>query len=185
MELYFATSNIHKFSEAKAILAEKGVALKHFEFRHTEIRSDSLAEIALEAVHSAFMKIRKPVFVEDTGLFIDSLNGFPGTYSAWVIGKVGCKGILNLLSGSDARSAQFRTAIAFCDADNEKIFEAVCRGSIAKKPSGSSGFGYDPIFMPEGHSQTFAESIELKKELSHRYKSLSELVNYLKEANYF
>ena len=94
MEIFFATSNKHKFVETQAILDDEGITLKHFPFAHNEIRSDSLEEIANEAVEAAYKQAKRPVFVEDTGLFIDALNGFPGTYSAWVQKKIKPSGIV-------------------------------------------------------------------------------------------
>lgn len=180
MDLYFATSNNNKFKEAKAILAEAGTELQHFDFKHTEIRSDSLEEIAADAVKKAYTTIHKPVFVEDTGLFIEALNGFPGTYSGWVLSKIGCEGILKLLERVENREAEFRAVIALHDGKQIRTFIGVCKGRIAEEAVGESGFGYDPIFIPKGHSQTFAQNIELKNKLSHRYVSLSELSEFLK-----
>ncbi len=184
MEFYFATSNRHKFEEAKEALANAGIEIKHFEFRHTEIRSDSLEEIAIDAVKKAYSEIGKPVFVEDTGLFIEALNGFPGTYSSWILEKIGCNGILKLLEAEENRKAEFKAAVALNDGKRVKTFTGVCKGRIARHASGESGFGYDPIFIPEGHSQTFAQNIELKNKLSHRYKSLSELSEFLKRQKF-
>jgi len=181
-EIYFATGNPNKFREARDIFEKNavGIALKHFEFRHREIRSDSIGEIARDAAEAAYAELGRPVFVEDAGLFIDALNGFPGTYSAWVQQKVGCRGILKLLEGIDDRKAKFEACIAFHDGNGARTFRGVCEGTIAATERGKSGFGYDPVFVPKGESSTFAESIELKSKYSHRYKSLLELISYLK-----
>ncbi len=183
MEIYFATGNPNKFKEAKKIFEKNaaGIMLKHFEFRHREIRSDSIEEIALESAEAAYRELGKPVFVEDTGLFIDALDGFPGTYSAWVQKKIGCRGILKLLEGIGESDARFEACIAFNDGKGIRSFKGVCEGTIAESERGKSGFGYDPIFVPKGESSTFAESIELKNKYSHRYKSLLELIRYLKK----
>jgi len=181
-EIYFATSNPHKLREAKGLFEAKGIPLKHFKFSHNEIRSDSPEEIAKEAVEAAYKELKKPVFTEDTGLFIESLNGFPGTYSGWVQKKLGCRGILRLLKGETDRSAAFQTSIAFHDGKGIRSFDGICKGKIADNEIGESGFGYDPIFMPEGHPQTFAQNIELKNKLSHRYKTLSKLSEFLLKA---
>jgi len=181
-KILFATSNEGKFREAWEILGKSGIELGRLDFAHNEIRSESLEEIALEAVAAAFAQAEQPVFVEDTGLFISALNGFPGTYSAWVQKKLGNAGILRLLEGEKDRSAEFRAALAYTDGKQARVFPGICRGSIAEKPAGESGFGYDPIFIPQGHSQTFAQNKELKNELSHRYQSLLEFSKYLKEA---
>lgn len=180
MEVLFATSNKHKFNEAKEILFNANVDVRHFEFMHNEIRSDSLEEIATEAAEAAYKLAKKPVFVEDSGLFVDALNGFPGTYSAWAQKKIGNEGLLKLMAGAANRNASFRTCIAFVNGDGAaKTFTAECKGQIAEKPRGNGGFGYDPIFIPEGETHTFAENASFKNKHSHRYKSLLLLANHL------
>lgn len=175
----FATSNKHKFKEAKKILGKKGIAVKHFMFRNTEIRSDDIEEIATDAVGKAYKKLKKPVFVEDTGLFVKSLNGFPGTYSGWVLEKIGAGGLLKLMDGVKRRNAEFRACVAFTDGKIKKTFLGVAKGSISNRKKGKKGFGYDPVFIPRGKSRTFAESIVLKNKLSHRYNSLLKFSRYI------
>jgi len=174
--IYFATSNPNKVKEVQEILEE----VEHFPFDHNEIRSDDAEEIAREAVEAAYSKLKKPVFVEDSGLFIEGLKGFPGTYSGWVQKKIGSKGILKLMNGIKNRNAEFRCSIAYIDENGIKIITERCKGEISLEERGKSGFGYDPIFIPEGNERTFAESIELKTKLSHRYKAIIELKKYLK-----
>ena len=178
--LYFATGNKNKFQEAKRILAAEGVTIRHFSFSHTEIRSDRLEEIAVDAAAAAYARLKKPVFVEDSGLFIDALRRFPGTYSAWTEGKLGYRGILKLMKGIRNRKAYFGTTIALATSKGIRIFRGRCNGRMALRANGKQGFGYDPIFVPAGHRQTFAQSISLKNKLSHRYKSLLALVRHLK-----
>ncbi len=179
-EVYFATGNKHKFREALDVFGTTDIALKHFEFKHNEIRSDSLEEIAKESAIAAFRELGKPVFVEDAGLFVESLNGFPGTYSAWVYKKLGCRGILGLLEGVDNREARFEACIAYHDGKEVRTFKGICEGTISEKERGKDGFGYDPVFIPSGEPSTFSESITLKNKYSHRYKSLLELIRYFK-----
>jgi XTP/dITP diphosphohydrolase len=168
----FATSNKHKFQEASQLLDMK---ITQLEFDYTEIRSESLEEVARDAVRAAYKRCREPVFVEDTGLFIKELNGFPGPYSGWVHGKIGSEGIIKLLDGVSNRSAYFEAFIGYMkDKEHVSLFHGKCPGTIALEPRGDDGFGYDSIFIPDGGHQTFAESIELKNKLSHRYKALLE-----------
>lgn len=181
--LYFATSNRSKFEEARPLFARAGIRVLRFPFRHTEIRSDSVEKIAREAVSAAFRQLRQPVFVEDTGLFISSLNGFPGTYSAWALGKIGNAGILRLLGTSRRRGAYFETCIALATSsrpDGIPTFSARCPGSIARKEQGKGGFGYDPIFVPKGSSKTFAQDPLFKARVSHRTKAMEKLLHHLK-----
>jgi XTP/dITP diphosphohydrolase len=175
----FATSNKNKFFEAKEALNIQKIEIEHFHFEYNEIRSESIEEVARDAVEEAYMRIQRPVFVEDSGLFIPILNGFPGTYSAWVNKKIGSGGILKLLEGINKRNASFETCIAFNNGDEIKIFKGSCAGTISKEIMGKDGFGYDPIFIPEGYRETFAQSIGLKNKLSHRYKALLEFSKYL------
>lgn len=156
------------------MLGERNIAVKHFPFEHNEIRSDSLEDIAREAVEEAYRRCAKPVFVEDSGLFLDGLAGFPGTYSAWVQKKIGNAGILRLMKGVERRNAHFAACIAYHDGEKISTFTGKCEGTIAGEAHGKGGFGYDPIFVPKGHSQTFAENIQLKNNLSHRYNALLE-----------
>ncbi len=140
-----------------------------------------MEEIAEDSAKEAFKRLSRPVFVEDAGLFIDALKGFPGTYSGWVFGKIGAEGILRLLEGQSGRSARFVSCIAYHDGEKIRIFKGICEGSISESMRGKSGFGYDPIFIPVDGKQTFSESIILKNKLSHRYISLLEFQKYLRE----
>lgn len=178
--IFFATSNRGKFQEAQKALSEQGVQIEHFPFSHNELRSESLEEIASEAAEEAYRRCQRPVFVEDSGLFVKALGGFPGTYSAWVMKKIGPGGILKLLDGAKDRSAYFEACIAYHDGEKVGIFKGRCDGSISLSQRGRDGFGYDPIFIPEGHDKTFAESIDLKNKISHRYISLLEFSRNLK-----
>ncbi len=154
----------------------KGKAtIKHLPFDYIEIRSDSIEDVARDSAMAAYKRCKDSVFVEDSGLFIDFLNGFPGAYSSWVYKKLGNRGILKLMEGAHNRSATFEAIVAFVKRKGElQLFRGKCHGTISTEERGKKGFGYDPIFIPDGEHQTFAESIELKNKLSHRYKALLE-----------
>ena len=173
-DLYFVSSNYHKYQEAKRILHSFGINLGFFKRELEEIQSSSLKEIAAKKALQAFQKYKKQIIVEDDGLFIDSLSGFPGPYSSFVFKTIGNKGILQLLKQN--RKAKFVSIISFCDHKNSKSFEAKIDGTISKKQSGQ-GWGYDPIFMPKNSKQTFAD-LSNKNELSHRYKALKKFSNW-------
>jgi len=167
----FASSNIHKYEEAKKILSEFGINLEFFQTDLMEIQDDSLSEIALKKVLHAYDKCKKPVIVEDDGLFINSLSGFPGPFSAYVFKTIGNNGILKLIGSN--RTAQFRAVIAFCDSSNEPTsFESSVAGKISKNIQ-DGGWGYDPIFIPKTQNKTYAE-LTNKNKLSHRYESLKK-----------
>jgi len=171
----FASSNIHKYEEAKKILSEFGINLEFFQTDLMEIQDDSLSEIALKKVLHAYDKCKKPVIVEDDGLFINSLSGFPGPFSAYVFKTIGNNGILKLIGSN--RTAQFRAVIAFCDSNKEPVFfESNVFGEISKNLQGN-GWGYDPIFVPENQNKTYAELSE-KNNLSHRYESLKKFADW-------
>jgi len=170
-DVLFASSNTHKYEEAKKILAEFGIKLEFFKTDLVEIQDESLSKIALQKALNAYEKCKKPVIVEDDGLFIDSLSGFPGPYSSYIFDTIGNNGILKLLG--DNRDAQFIAIIAFCDSSNEPtLFESSVAGTISKNIQ-DGGWGYDPIFIPKTQNKTYAE-LTNKNKLSHRYESLKK-----------
>lgn len=167
-DVFFASSNKNKYQEARAILAEFGIKLGFFNCKLLEIQSDSIRKIALHKVTDAFSQCKKPVIVEDDGLFIDSLSGFPGPFSSYVFKTIGNKGILQLVNTK--RNANFQSVIAYCDKKQVALFDAKIKGKISKKTHGK-GWGYDPIFIPHGQKMTYA-SLKNKNEISHRYLAL-------------
>jgi XTP/dITP diphosphohydrolase len=173
-DLFFVSSNHHKYQEAKKILDSFGIKLGFVKFDLEEIQSNSLKEIALYKAKDAFSKYKKPLIIEDDGLFIESLEGFPGPYSSYVFKTIGNKGILNLLKQN--RKAKFISIITYCDKKTLQSFEAKLDGTISKSQKGK-GWGYDPIFMPKNTKKTFAESNN-KNKLSHRYKALKKFSNW-------
>ncbi|MCX6778534.1 MAG: RdgB/HAM1 family non-canonical purine NTP pyrophosphatase [Candidatus Micrarchaeota archaeon] len=178
-KLLFVTSNGRKFSEAESILKEYGVIIEHRVARIGEVRAEDCETVARHAAEEAFSRFGKPLFVEDSGLFITSLGGFPGPYSAWVKSKLGNAGVLRLMKGVRDRRAVFVGAVAFRDGKRAKLFVGKCPGRIAEKETDQGGFGFDPIFIPEGHSKTFAQAPELKETLSHRALALRKLAFWL------
>ena len=173
-DLFFASSNIQKFKEAKKILNEFGINLGFFKCKLEEIQSNSLKEIAKNKAEQAFKKCKKPIIVEDDGIFIDSLNGFPGPYSSYVFNTIGNKGILKLLKKN--RKAKFVSVISFYDKKNFETFESKLNGNISKEIIGT-GWGFDPIFIPCKSKKTFAQ-LKNKNKLSHRFKSLKKFSNW-------
>ena len=173
-DLYFVSSNNHKYQEAKIILDSFGIKLGFIKSTLEEIQSNSLKEIALCKAKDAFSKCKKPLIIEDDGIFINSLNGFPGPYSSYIFKTIGNKGILNLLKQN--RKAKFVSIITYCDKHILQSFDAKIDGSISKSEKGK-GWGYDPIFIPNNLQKTFAE-LNNKNELSHRYKALKKFSNW-------
>jgi len=170
-DLLFASSNTNKYFEAKKILANFGIRLRFFKCNLQEIQADSIKEIASQKARDAFHQCKKPVIIEDDGLFIESLVGFPGPFSSYVFKTIGNKGILKLVGKN--RKAKFQSVISYCDKKNDlSLFEANVLGRISKALRGR-GWGYDPIFIPSGKTKTFAE-LDNKNEISHRYKALKK-----------
>lgn len=166
----FASTNQNKFSEVHSILAPYGIEAEFGQAELAEIQSDSLEEIAKEKAKSAYAKFGQPVIVEDDGLYISALKGFPGQYSSHAFKTIGNAGVLKLLTGAGDRSASFRSVIAFFDGKVMQVFEGMVDGDIASAIA-EGGWGYDPIFVPKGAGMTFAE-LANKNDYSHRKKAL-------------
>ncbi len=181
LRVYFATSNKNKYEEAYRILETYGVQLELFSFEKIEIQAERLDQIALFAARQAYSVLRSPVLVEDSGLFIEELKGFPGPYSQYVFKTIGIEGILKLLEGVKNRKAWFEAAVACICPPYEKTFTDRVYGKISEEPRGKSGFGFDPIFVPEGETRTFAElGIEEKNKYSHRSRAFHRVGKWLK-----
>jgi XTP/dITP diphosphohydrolase len=186
--VFFGTGNINKFNEAKSILSQFGLAVGMLRLKGDEIQSESLKEIAQKSALNAFARCHLPIFVEDAGLFVDALCGFPGPYAAYVFHTIHNSGILKLMENQPDRQAKFQSVIAFCDDQNSLVptcFEGESTGEITKverKGRGKSGFGFDPIFIPKGSDKTFAEmTIEEKNSFSHRSAAIRKFAQWFIE----
>lgn len=185
--VFFATGNINKFNEARSILGKYGIAVGMLRLKGDEIQSDNLKEIAETSVKNAYDRCRLPIFVEDAGLFLDALDGFPGPYAAYVYKTIRNSGILKLMENLNERHAKFQSVIAYYDNQTScepKCFDGESRGQITtaeRKEQGKSGFGFDPIFQPDGSSKTFAEmTIAEKNGYSHRAKAIRKFAEWFK-----
>ncbi|MCX8150084.1 MAG: XTP/dITP diphosphatase [Candidatus Bathyarchaeota archaeon] len=181
--IFFATNNIHKFNEVRNILAKQGVSVGMLRVKSVEIQSDSLTEIARVSAKDAFKRCKLPIIVEDAGLFVDALNGFPGPYTAYVYKTVGNKGLLKLMEQLKSRTAKFRSSIAYCDnVKSEPLcFEGESLGEVIgeERANSPSSFGFDPIFQPCGSNKTFAEmNIEEKNLFSHRAQAIIKFASW-------
>ncbi|MGI0078904.1 MAG: RdgB/HAM1 family non-canonical purine NTP pyrophosphatase [Nitrososphaerales archaeon] len=178
IEFYFATANDHKLQEANAVLAPHKIAVKKLEgFEKLEIQHTSLEEIAKTALALIVSKTKKLVFVEDSGLFVHELNGFPGPYSSFVFDTLGVEGMLKLMDGAKNRKAEFRSSVALGSSRKIlAIFSSVTEGILSLEAKGESGFGFDPVFVPMWNTKTFGQ-MELKEKTvySHRSKALTKL----------
>ncbi|MFZ0843986.1 MAG: RdgB/HAM1 family non-canonical purine NTP pyrophosphatase [Nitrosotalea sp.] len=173
--IFFASSNKNKFEEAKSITSKFGLKIKFLKSTLQEIQADDMKEIARHKAMEAFSICSKPVIVEDDGLFIKSLNGFPGPYSSFVSNTIGNKGILRLVS--KPRDASFRSIIAYCERDAiVHLFSADVKGTISQKEQGLK-WGFDPIFIPQGRNQSYSQLVD-KNQISHRYLALKKFANW-------
>lgn len=175
-EIIFVTSNKNKAAEVEAILGIK-VNAKELDLR--EIQSTKVEEVALEKAKQAYEELDRPVMVEDTGLYLKALNGFPGALVKWLMGTIGPGGICRLVEGK-TREAEARTCVCLYNGWEPLVFSGGLQGTIADKPRGEKRFGWDPIFIPEGSQKTFAEmDPEEKNKISMRRMALEKMREHL------
>ncbi len=173
----FVTTNKGKFVEAKKIAEKFSIEIRWVNLEYPEIQGESLEEVAYFSIKFLSKEIDDMFFIEDSGLFINSLKGFPGIYSSYVFKTIGNEGILKLMEGVKDRSAYFKAVVAFYDRSEIHTFIGITEGRIANEIRGDSGFGFDPIF--EYNGRTFAEMGEGKNEVSHRRKALEKFFSWL------
>ncbi|MEC7665306.1 MAG: RdgB/HAM1 family non-canonical purine NTP pyrophosphatase [Candidatus Thermoplasmatota archaeon] len=185
--ILFHTGNKSKFLEAREYMISKGIKLELLSDYESEIhviepQMNNFNEVATSKLRQVLEQIGNKfdddwMMVEDSGLLIDELGGFPGPYSSYVYSKIGPNGILRLMDGVETRSARYTASISVWDGNKIRSFEGFCEGVIAVEPRGNRGFGYDPIFIPiKGDGRTFSEMTKLEKSrLSHRANALNIL----------
>jgi len=171
VKITMVTSNADKAAEVAAFFGGL-LEVDHIALEVPEHRSDDIAEIARGKARFSHDKLNTPLIVDDTGFFINALNGFPGPYAAYVLNSIGNAGILRLMEGRTDRTARFTTGIAYADERGIEVFIGTLEGVIARSPRGHNGFGYDPIF--EMGEKTLAEiPLPEKSKISHRARALS------------
>jgi len=182
MRLYLVTGNEHKYQEAKKILEDLDILFLKAPIGKLEIQADDLQTVAWKAALYAYGFLRDPIVVDDSGLFIEALNDFPGVYSNYVFRTLGLKGVLKLMKNVKNRRACFKTALAAIVPPLDVVLEGTVCGRITSEPLGKGGFGFDPIFVPEGEDRTFAQmSIDEKNRYSHRAKAFKAFAKWLRE----
>lgn len=176
------TSNVHKFNEVRQILSEHGIATVMLKsIRAVEIQDDDIENIAEARAKDSFERCRLPIVVEDAGLFIRKLAGFPGPYSSYVYRTIGNDGILKLMENVTDRRACFRSVVAFLSSTIHSpiCFKGEVEGKITEEKLGRQGFGFDPIFEPSHSSKTYGQmTVEEKNQLSHRASSFREFAEF-------
>jgi len=179
---FFVTSNLHKFNEARRVLAEFKIATAMLNVDAVEIQDDNLENIAKTSALDAAAKSNLSIFVEDAGLFVEALKGFPGPYSSFVYRTIGTKGLLKLMENERRRDAYFHSVVAFHSPEGKspKCFHGKVRGEITIKEKGRHGFGFDPIFNPlDTNARTFAQMETAEKNrYSHRAQALRKFARW-------
>lgn len=190
IQLCFATNNVHKVDEVQAKIGDafQIVTLKNIgcdvDIPET---ADTIAGNALQKAQYIWQHYHCNCFADDTGLEVDALNGAPGVHTARYAGEAkdpeaNMAKLLKALEGCCDRKARFRTVIALIIDGKETVMEGVVEGTIATEKSGAEGFGYDPIFIPEGYDKTFAElPLSVKNSISHRGRAVEKLINHLQK----
>jgi XTP/dITP diphosphohydrolase len=177
MSIYFITSNQNKVKEAQEILKKK---INKANLDIPEIQSLNVEEVVKDKARKAYKKIKMPVLVEDTGLYIESLNNFPGALVKWMLGTIGNEGICSLLKNEKNRKISAKTCYCLYNGKNFHIFVGVSNGTLPQNPKGKSDFGWDSIFVPTGYTKSFAEmSMEEKNLISMRKIALEKLKHFL------
>ena len=184
----FATNNVHKLKEVAAIVGNQIelLSLKDIGcYDDIPETADTLEGNALQKARYVYERYRTDCFADDTGLEVEALGGAPGVYSARYAGEghnseENIRKLLHELEGKDNRKARFRTVFALIVNGKEHLFEGTVKGEIVNHKRGIAGFGYDPVFVPEGYAKTFAEmGDELKNKISHRAQAVGKLCNFL------
>jgi XTP/dITP diphosphohydrolase len=151
----YVTGNWAKIASAKKVLNPLGFEIDNIKMETPEIQEDDVSEVAKYSAKWAAEKINKPVLKNDSGLYIESLKGFPGTYTHYVDDTLGADGILKLMEGIENRQCYFKEALAYCEPGKEPIvFEGFTKGKISLSQQGDYGWTYDKIFIPEGEEKT-------------------------------
>ncbi|OEK05865.1 RdgB/HAM1 family non-canonical purine NTP pyrophosphatase [Roseivirga misakiensis] len=191
MKLCFATNNAHKLEEVRQILGDRFeiVSLKDIGFEgELPETHETLEENSLEKAEYLYERFQMPIFSDDSGLEVQSLAGRPGVHTAHYAGDRNAPKnmakVLEELNGHADRQAQFRAVVTYIDTSGVKQFEGIIKGHIAPEMTGVDGFGYDPIFIPEGYDRTFAQlSADIKNTMSHRKRSVEKLAQHLNALN--
>lgn len=188
-KLVIATNNAHKLEEIKAILGNEFELLSLKDI-HCEVdipeNSDTLEGNASQKSHFVYDNYGLNCFADDTGLEVEALNGAPGVHTARYATDghdtdANTRKLLHELEGKDNRKARFRTIVSLIEDGVEHQFEGIVNGEITTEKKGDKGFGYDPVFIPEGYTETFAElGVDIKNKVSHRSRAIAKLCEYLK-----
>lgn len=179
MEIGFVTKNSHKAAEVQAMLGNIGVAIVHTPIEIHELQTEDTGKIVRDKVLKAFKAVGRPLFVEHTGLYIESLQGFPGGLTQVFWDKLKADSFTELFGCLENTSVTAKTVIGFCDSKKIYTFEGTIDGNIATAPRGDRAFQWDCVFVPKGYDETFAELGEVKNEISMRKRAFDRFREFL------
>lgn len=181
-KITYVTGNWSKIMSAKKILEPLGIEIDNVKMETTEIQANTVEEVAMYSAKEASDKLKCTVLKNDTGLFVEALNGFPGPYTHYVDEVLGEDGLLKLLENEDNRSACFIEAFAYCEYGKEPIvFKSITKGKIAKEKSGTYGWSWDFIFIPDGYDKTMGNYPDEERCLVWNTDAYYELADFLKK----
>ena len=183
-KITYVTGNKAKIESARQILEPLGYTVNNIKMETPEIQADDVTEVAKYSAKWACEKLNKPVLKNDSGLFVKSLKGFPGVYTHYVDDTIGEDGLLKLMNGIKDREAYFKEAIAYCEpGGNPIVFEGITRGKIDTKKSGTYGWSWDFIFIPEGEEKTLGCFPDNERWKFWSFDAYKELVEYIEDKN--
>lgn len=182
MKIHFVSSNVHKIREVEAILKRIDVEVIASNVRIEEIQTENVEKLVRDKLLKAFSIIGRPVFVEHTGLHLKGLNGIPGGLTQIFWDRLEADRFANLVNSLDEKSITAKTTIGYCDARRLHFFEGEIHGSVPATPAGNRDFQWDCVFIPEGHSKTFAELGDEKNEISMRRRALDKFFHFLQSS---
>ncbi len=178
----FISSNKHKYEEIKSMMENAGIEIQWINMKYEEIQEESIDKISLDSANKLIKSIGENFFIEDSGIIIKDLQGFPGPYSSYVQKTIGNEGILKLMEGRN-REASFVTVVTYWNGARLHQFRGETNGTIATSIFEGRNFGYDPIFIPEGFNETVSLiPISRKNEISQRGKAIRSFIKYLKDS---
>lgn len=180
-KITYVTGNWSKILSAKQILEPLGIEVDNIKMETEEIQANTVEEVAIHSAKEASEKLKGTVLKNDTGLFVEALNGFPGPYTHYVDETIGEDGLLKLLDGVENRKACFIEAFAYCEYGSEPIvFKSITNGTIAKEKSGEYGWSWDYIFIPDGKDKTMGNYPDEERCLVWNTDAYYELAEFLK-----
>jgi XTP/dITP diphosphohydrolase len=182
MKIRFMSGNQHKVAEVQRILSTVGVEIVPVSRKIEELQTEDVDRLVRDKVTKAFKLIGRPLFVEHTGLYLDGLNGLPAGLTQIFWDKLQAQRLAALVGGLGTRAVTAKTVLGYCDGQKIYMFEGAIQGTVPQVPAGPLDFQWDCVFVPNGHTQTFAEMGQKKDDISMRRQALDKFAQHLKSA---